>query len=112
MAAWLEPVERLKAPARPPWVALEVPEDPVQRARAGRRARGVRQGRGRAAAAAARRRRCWTSLTAAGRGPEPFPRLTCKHCGRKDAIDGFFGFKLGHLLQRSPPGQESDTLGP
>ena len=33
-AAWLELVERLKAPARPLVLALEVPEDPVQRARA------------------------------------------------------------------------------
>ena len=33
-AAWLELVERLKAPARPLVLALAVPEDPVQRARA------------------------------------------------------------------------------
>ena len=33
-AAWLALVERLKAPARPLVLALAVPEDPVQRARA------------------------------------------------------------------------------
>ena len=54
-AAWLELVERLKAPARPLVLALEVPEDPVQRARAARRARGGR-GRGRGRRDARRRR--------------------------------------------------------
>ena len=98
-AAWLALVERLKAPARPLVLALEVPEDPVQRARAELDALAA-SAKAEAEAAAAASAPAPTRGRAFSRGGprtrSPSPELTCKHCGRKGMrSDGFFRVQIG-----------------
>ena len=92
-AAWLELVERLKAPARPLVLALEVPEDPVQRARAeldalAASAKAEAEAAATASAPAPTRGRAFSC--GGPRSRSPSPELTCAQCGRTGKrVDGF-----------------------
>ena len=101
-AAWLELVERLKAPARPLVLALEVPEDPVQRARAeldalAASAKAEAEAAAAASAPAPTRGRAFSRGVRFGpRSRSPSPELTCKQCKRKGTrADGFFSALVG-----------------
>ena len=88
-AAWLALVERLKAPARPLVLALEVPEDPRPRPRPPR---------------APRRRRVDGPSAAAGRGPGALPPSSRASIAAARGCDlmASFGFKLGSPFAAKP----------
>ena len=103
-AAWLALVERLKAPARPLVLALEVPEDPVQRARAELDALAASAKAEAEAAAAASapaptlgRLAFKPGMRFGPRSRSPSPELTCSQCGRTGTrADGFFNGARGN----------------
>ena len=103
-AAWLALVERLKAPARPLVLALAVPEDPVQRARAeldalAASAKAEAEAAAAASAPAPTRGRLAfkPGMRFGPRSRSPSPELTCSQCGRTGTrADGFFNGARGN----------------
>ena len=105
-AAWLALVERLKAPVRPLvlTLALAVPEDPVQRARAELDALAASAKAEAEAAAAASapaptlgRLAFKPGMRFGPRSRSPSPELTCAQCKRTGTrADGFFNGARGN----------------
>ena len=107
-AAWLALVERLKAPARPLVLALEVPEDPVQRARAeldalAASAKAEAEAAAAASAPAPTRGRAFSrGAPRAGVGALPPSSRASIAAARGCDLMASFGFKLGSPFAAKP----------